>query len=972
MVHFPIALLAVGALIEAWRLARGKRVISSTTVTCLVLGALAAVVAAGMGWVLAGDDTGNTLWWHRWMGIATAAVSLVVAMMVLVTRGKQESRQFIVGLGTIACAVMVGITGHFGGEMTHGENYLTEFLLPQAEQNEAAVAKSSEKESGDEASSTETVAASDGDAGATAVTSLIAATQPVTPVAAAQKVDFEKQIKPILQATCYDCHGADEARGNLRLDSPEAILRGGKAGPSVIAHDSEKSQLIRRVLGLDGKKRMPKGDDPLPAGQIALLKAWVDQGAPMGKIDLAKVHAVATSQQYKAPLAPRKVEVPPASGDLTNPVDRILAGYLKAHKVQAAKLVEDRVYARRVYLDVVGMPPTPAELAAFEADSSPDKRAELVDKLLGDKRRYAENWMTFWNDALRNDYKGPGYIDGGRKQITGWLYDALYDDMPYDEFVRELVNPKPESEGFAKGIVWRGAVSASQVPELQASQNISQVFLGINMKCASCHDSFINEWKLTDAYGLASVYSDKPMKVYRCEKETGKTAELKFLWPQLGSIDASAPKPERLAQLAHVLTCKENGRFARTIVNRFWARFMGRGIVEPVDEMDNEPWDADLLDFLANDLVEHGYDLKHTIKTILTSRAYQMPTVGMGDPNAKEFTFEGPVVRRLSAEQFCDAVSDLTSVWTRVPAARPKDDDSPLGGKWIWSDPSALSAADPGTIYARKEFDLAALPADSIVAATCDNGYTLYVNGKKIAAGKEWGTPAVRSLKKVLVKGKNVIAVEAVNDPGATPRNPAALWVLVSMRSPAGSDGEMKVSEVGTDQTWIVSKEKVPGWEKVGFKPGAEWKPAAELADATAKYDLVANLSKLNKAFSYRGGRYRAVWSNNDRLMTALGRPNREQTVTYRQSAATTLQALELTNGPELYDQLQRGARVWVEAAGTPREKVKRIYLAALGREPTAEEMSLAMEMVGAPVKEEGMEDFLWAMVMLPEFQLVY
>jgi hypothetical protein len=106
--------------------------------------------------------------------------------------------------------------------------------------------------------------------------------------------------------------------------------------------------------------------------------------------------------------------------------------------------------------------------------------------------------------------------------------------------------------------------------------------------------------------------------------------------------------------------------------------------------------------------------------------------------------------------------------------------------------------------------------------------------------------------------------------------------------------------------------------------------------------------------------------------MTALGRPNREQTVTYRQGIATTLQALELTNGPELYDLLQRGAKRWTEDAGTDQEKVERLYVAALGRKPTAAEMSMATQMLSSPTKTDGMEDLLWAMVMLPEFQLVY
>ena len=127
----------------------------------------------------------------------------------------------------------------------------------------------------------------------------------------------------------------------------------------------------------------------------------------------------------------------------------------------------------------------------------------LARRLLGDNRSYAEHWLSFWNDMLRNDYAGTGYIDGGRTQITGWLYNALATNMPYDRFVAQLVNPTPESDGFIKGIVWRGVVNASQTPQMQAAQNISQVFMGVNLKCASCHNSFISTWKLADSYGMA-------------------------------------------------------------------------------------------------------------------------------------------------------------------------------------------------------------------------------------------------------------------------------------------------------------------------------------------------------------------------------------------------------------------------------------------------------------------------------------
>src|SRR5437773_9665996 len=122
--------------------------------------------------------------------------------------------------------------------------------------------------------------------------------------------------------------------------------------------------------------------------------------------------------------------------------------------------------------------------------------------------------------------------------------------MPYNQFVAELIDPRPASEGFAKGIVWRGVVNASQTPQMQAAQNISQVFMGVNLKCASCHDSFINDWTLADAYGLASIYSDGPLEMVHCDKPTGKMAESKFIYPELGTIDANAKKAERLKRLA--------------------------------------------------------------------------------------------------------------------------------------------------------------------------------------------------------------------------------------------------------------------------------------------------------------------------------------------------------------------------------------------------------------------------------------
>ncbi|MEX2026644.1 MAG: DUF1549 domain-containing protein, partial [Pirellulaceae bacterium] len=139
---------------------------------------------------------------------------------------------------------------------------------------------------------------------------------------------------------------------------------------------------------------------------------------------------------------------------------------------------------------------------------------------------YAEHWLTFWNDLLRNDYAGTGFITGGRKQISKWLYEALVANKPYDQFARELIAPPTaDSTGFADGIRWRGEVSAGQTVEIQFAQSVGQAFLGINLKCASCHDSFIDRWTLEDAYGLAAVYSQRPLELHRCDKPVGKMAQ---------------------------------------------------------------------------------------------------------------------------------------------------------------------------------------------------------------------------------------------------------------------------------------------------------------------------------------------------------------------------------------------------------------------------------------------------------------
>jgi hypothetical protein len=474
-------------------------------------------------------------------------------------------------------------------------------------------------------------------------------------------VDFAHDIVPILKARCAECHTNGKYKGSLSLDTREAVLK----SKAVVPGKSAASELFKRITSNDDKERMPSKGERLPAKEIALVKAWIDEGFQWDDGFTFK------RRIYVAPLKPRRPTLPPAHEGRDHPIDRIVDTYYLTNKITPPQPLDDAAFARRVFLDVIGLLPAPQELDAFLKDSAADKRTRLVRRLLDDKRAYAEHWLSFWNDLLRNDYQGTGFIDGGRKQISQWLYDSILQNKPYNQFVRELISPMAESEGFINGIKWRGRVNASQVREVQFAQNVGQVFFGVNLKCASCHDSFIDRWKLEDAYGMAAIIADKPPEIHRCDKPTGKMASPRFIFPELGDIDPKLPKAKRLEQLAGLITHPDNGRFTRTIVNRLWQRLLGRGIVHPVDVMANRPWNEDLLDYLAVDLAEHGYDQKRLIEQIVTSRSYQSRHAVLSkEPAAEEYVFRGPEVKRMTAEQFLDAIWMVTRAGPAKPFAK--------------------------------------------------------------------------------------------------------------------------------------------------------------------------------------------------------------------------------------------------------------------------------------------------------------
>lgn len=885
------------------------------------------------------------------------------------------------------------------------------------------------------------------------------------PVPAARPVDFTKDIQPLLEAACVKCHAKGKSKGGFSIESREALLSGGDTGPSAEIGKSAESLLIKLVASNDPDEQMPKKGKKWTPEQIGLVRAWIDQGAnwPVG---------VSFTKPAPHNLEPRVVQAPAGIG---NPIDRILLPYFAAHGGATQAVVTDAVFARRVWLDTIGLLPSPSELLAFEKDETPTKREALVDRLLGDSRGYAEHWLSFWNDLLRNDYRGTGFIDGGRKQISGWLYTALKSNLPYDQFVRALTSPTVETEGFTSGIIWRGNVNASMVGPMQAAQSVSQVFMGINLKCASCHDSFIDDWSLSDAYGLAAVYSDEKLALVECDKPTGKNAEVRFLYPEIGTIDAALPKAARTKRLADLLTAEKNGRLSRTIVNRLWARLLGRGLVEPLDNMAQAAWSPDLIDALATELVQNRWDIKRTLRTILTSRAYALPSVEGPKDGAKTFTFEGPIVRRLTAEQVADSLGLLGVERPTLPSSMEFDfgTDGLTVPKWIWtSEPTdaglqrdaargaktqldaanakiafasqssdikaSISAVDealaalnaaraslagarekratgaPGEVIARpnedrhqvvfrKKFRLPAAPkkARALVAAT--QGLQIFVNGKEAKAvmndAFRNGRGKLYDLTASLVAGDNFIAISVSSHTEKGMNTTERAQYPQSIHHENKTPGLAFYSHITTtsndviqiisDNSWKSRRAPDSPWA-AAETPDQSWAAVSLLADGASPTDEGPALEPIKRrdfanipvvltpiirpgiSLAANASSIRASMVAADALQTALERPNREVVATTRPTVATTMQALELTNGGILNNAVSRIAAMQLpEAQKSAHQWTNEIFRATLGRLPSPAELEIAKEVITTKPDTEHVADVIWMLVNHPEFQLV-
>jgi hypothetical protein len=363
-----------------------------------------------------------------------------------------------------------------------------------------------------------------------------------------------------------------------------------------------------------------------------------------------------------------------------NFIDALVFRKLRKLNIVPSEQADDAEFLRRVYLDVIGTLPTPDEARRFLGDRRPDRRARLVDELL-ERPELADYWALKWSDLLRVDRQALGHKHAYR--YYRWVRESFAANKPLDRFVRELLTaegPLQESgpASFYKVVGKPG----------EAASTVSQVFLGVRIACAECHHHPFDRWGQNDYYGMQAFFA--PVSVANTPRgevlqasgdpptRNPRTGEVVVAHVLGETPPAALPPGDRRTALAEWLTSPDNPWFARNLANRAWAHFLGRGLVEPVDDVraTNPPTNPELLDALARHLVESKFDFRQLVRTITASRVYQLSSRPNPTNERDEQNYSRSPLKRIDAEVLLDMVCQTTGVPEKFPGV-------PGGGRAI-------------------------------------------------------------------------------------------------------------------------------------------------------------------------------------------------------------------------------------------------------------------------------------------------
>ena len=404
----------------------------------------------------------------------------------------------------------------------------------------------------------------------------------------------------------------------------------------------------------------------------------VATASPGGRVTMTGVGETAITVSYQDKVSVATVAVPYpnkiASGAYdrlprSNFIDTLVYAKLRSLRLWPSRISTEGDFIRRIHLDLTGRLPSPGEVQEFLADKASRKRDRLVERLIA-----SPEFVDFWAYRLSDLFRVSRLAlkDKGMWAYYSWIQESVRVNKPWSQMVREVLTATGNTFLDGPTNYYRNALKPEELTE-----NFSQGFLGIRVGCARCHNHPMEKWTQNDYFGMANLFARVKNKVESRiwideEMTVFNAAEGDIEQPRLGrplparplagpAMPANSDK-DRRAFLADWLVSPESYYFPRSIVNRIWAHFMGRGLVEPVDDLreTNPPSNPALFDALAADFVKKGYDLRHLIRTIVTSRTYQLSSEAIPENRSDDLHYSRYFVRRLSAEQVLDAISQVT------------------------------------------------------------------------------------------------------------------------------------------------------------------------------------------------------------------------------------------------------------------------------------------------------------------------
>jgi hypothetical protein len=439
-----------------------------------------------------------------------------------------------------------------------------------------------------------------------------------------------------------------------------------------------QQQILAAAVFTDGSRR-----DVTAAAKYSSNAEHVAAAAGDGLVHVGNVPGeAAITVNYMGQVAAVRLQVP--RPDAPNPFPALVANNkidehvwskLKTMGIAPSELATDTVFLRRLYIDTLGTLPRPDEGRAFLADPSADKRGRWIDQIL-ERPEYADYWALQWADLLLVNRDKLG--DRGAYEMHRWLRSKLAHNSPYDRWVRELLTASGSSARVGPVNFFRASASTEEM-----ARSVSQAFLGIRLECAQCHHHPFEKWSQDDFYALAGFFNGLQRKKTSGEEILVHTGYRAMAMPLTGRvISARPPDGPALAErvegdprgrLADWMTGPDNPWFARLAVNRLWKHYLGRGLVEPEDDLrsTNPATNEPLLDYLAATFVKENYDLKAMTRLILHSRTYQLASVPNETNKDDEQHYSHYRVKRLPAEVLLDAISAVTGAPELFPGRAP-------------------------------------------------------------------------------------------------------------------------------------------------------------------------------------------------------------------------------------------------------------------------------------------------------------